>query len=84
MTLPDLARRAAADALVLAGPLDGATFPMRTAEPAQHLQGQRRFLALEALAMVRSRPSMPRDEATIAAAFVPRLVELVAGGDVAP
>lgn len=81
MTIPTLARQAAADALALCGPLPEGGGYMRTAPIETYLAGQRLVLAREALA-VAGRDRHTIDVDALAERFLPRLRELVQAGTV--
>jgi len=83
MNIATTARRASLDAFVLGGiaPADGPIAIRAAAEP-HYMTGQRLRLAREALAILRSRPGERLDVETLAAAMVPRIIDLVASRDV--
>lgn len=85
MKIQTIARRAALDAFVLGGIAPaGESIPIRTAEGAGYMSAERQRLAREALAILRSRPDETLDVESLAAAIVPRLLELVASRELAP
>lgn len=81
MTVQDLARRAAFDALALAGPAKAGGGFMRTTDSSVLLDPQRLTLARLALAEAGPNPSrLPAD--VLAERIVPRIRELVQAGSI--
>lgn len=79
LTFAALARRAARDALALAGPDEGGGGFMRTTDESSLYDSQRLTLAREALAILRSRRGAI-DAVELAELVSPRIRELVLGG----
>jgi hypothetical protein len=81
VTVQDLARRAAFDALAMVGPPEAGGGFMRTTDPSTLFDDQRLALAREGLALVgKDRHTISPD--VLAERLVPRIRELVQSGSI--
>lgn len=85
MSIQTIARRAALDAFALGGISPaGEPLSIRAADDAGYMSEQRRKLAREGLAILRARPKESLDVESLAAAIVPRILDLVATREIVP